>query len=335
MGVVAAVAIEAHVVAAVIRLERVVLGPGQIVVVEVDVYAVLHNVIDRRAEVVDRRRIAESCDAVVADDVALPVDVDAGVAGTHVGLGRSRVPRGVDADDLVIGDVPVSRIGAAGVDAVDYVVDFASADDKAVGAAGLCGVDRHVGAAEGQPLEMQVMRAVERYDSRSAVDAFAFQDGFAVGGSAENDRLFGCAGFIQIERSLIDARAQEDHIAGPGLFVGGHETVGRSSLYRSTLLKRLRHRPRRNGDEPGFCRCAAVGIGHGKSHFVRRLRFKEQHAAGEQIARAPGPVFLVGNLVMNAKHRQGVFPLFLPLLPECYSDRGVAIAVAFDIPAKA
>jgi len=52
--VIAAVAIKPHVVAAVVCLECVILSPGKVVVIEVDVHAVLRYIIYRRAEVVDR-----------------------------------------------------------------------------------------------------------------------------------------------------------------------------------------------------------------------------------------------------------------------------------------
>jgi len=52
--VIAAVAIKPNVVAAVVRLECVVLRPGEVVIIEVDVHAVLRHIIDRRAKVVDR-----------------------------------------------------------------------------------------------------------------------------------------------------------------------------------------------------------------------------------------------------------------------------------------
>ena len=54
MRVITAVAIKPHVVATVVCLERVILRPGEVIVIEVDVHAVFRYIFDRWAEVVDR-----------------------------------------------------------------------------------------------------------------------------------------------------------------------------------------------------------------------------------------------------------------------------------------
>ena len=105
--VVASVTVESHVVATVIGFESIILSPGQIVVVKVNVHAVPGHVICRWAEVVDCGRVAEPCDAVVADHVTLAIHVDAGMARTHVGLARSRIPCRVDTDNLIVCNIPV------------------------------------------------------------------------------------------------------------------------------------------------------------------------------------------------------------------------------------
>ena len=79
-----------------------------------------------------------SLDAVVADDVPLTVDVDARVRRLHVfPAARSGVPGGIEARQMVVGDVPVPGILTTGVDAVHHVVNLALANDEALRAAGL------------------------------------------------------------------------------------------------------------------------------------------------------------------------------------------------------
>ena len=71
----------------------------------------------RGAVVRDGKRIAETGNAVMAHDDSPPIHVDAGVGGLHVTLPRAWMPRTVEANEDIVGNVPVDALLRIAVDA--------------------------------------------------------------------------------------------------------------------------------------------------------------------------------------------------------------------------
>ena len=235
-------------------------------------------------------------------------------------------------DENVVRDVEVLRVRAVGQDAHADILHDAALDRQATTALHVleAGIERDVGVADRQPLEVGVVR---RHHIEQPIGPVAVEDDLAVACGLDHNRPVRRSAFGQHVRpveiqaqgiripepvALVDAGMHKDHVArldpgignhppipqvaaavvrfiqtGEGGLLFGSIVTRRIDVKRAAVGKGLRLAPRANRDDLRRLAADAVRVGQKESALVFCSRLEVEDASREHVGRFVGPALAV------------------------------------------